>query len=129
MAAVPFVSSTNFILVRRCLTADKYFTPITPNGWTFSIWGLIFTGEALYAIFQLLPSQRNRAYHKDIAGWVMCAFVLQSLWLLCWYGWPGWAPLNFACSICMSALIVFLYWCVLIAPSSGLLMRSGARRL
>ncbi len=69
-----------------CVNADKYFTPITPNGWTFSIWGFIFFGEALYAIFQLLPSQRNRAYHKDIAGWVMCAFVLQSLWLLCWYG-------------------------------------------
>ena len=81
-------SSHYFLLVcqQQLVNADKYFTPITPNGWTFSIWGFIFTGEALYAIFQLLPSQRNRAYHKDIAGWVMCAFVLQSLWLVCWYG-------------------------------------------
>jgi hypothetical protein len=27
--------------------SDRYPTPLTPPGWTFSIWGLIFTSQAV----------------------------------------------------------------------------------
>jgi hypothetical protein len=46
--------------------------------------GLIFTFEAIYIVYQLLPSQRERLFHASIAGWVCIAFVLQSTWLFCW---------------------------------------------
>merc|ERR1712199_122173 len=53
--AVNVVSQTGmFGLPTNADISDAYPTPITPEGWTFSIWGLISVlqgGGVLYAIF------------------------------------------------------------------------------
>jgi hypothetical protein len=57
---------------------------ITPAGYVFSIWGIIYILLAVFVIFQALPSQREEEYTKKI-GWL---FVLSSflniVWLFLW---------------------------------------------
>jgi benzodiazapine receptor len=59
-------------------------TLITPAGYVFSIWGIIYVLLGVFTVFQALPSQKGKAYQKRI-GWF---FVLSSLlnigWLFLW---------------------------------------------
>ncbi|MDX2162133.1 MAG: hypothetical protein SF162_12465 [bacterium] len=57
-------------------------TPVyfLPFGLTFAIWGLIFSSQLVYAVYQALPSQRDRAIHRRIGGWVALNAALTALW-------------------------------------------------
>jgi benzodiazapine receptor len=64
--------------------SDANPTLITPAGYIFSIWGVIYILLGVFIVFQALPSQREKDYQKRI-GWL---FVLSSLaniaWLFLW---------------------------------------------
>jgi benzodiazapine receptor len=85
--------------------SDANPTLITPAGYVFSIWGIIYILLAVFVVFQALPSQRGRDYQKNI-GWL---FVLSSLlnivWLFLWQS----ASLGF------SVVLMFLLLATLIA--------------
>lgn len=54
----------------------------TPAGYTFSIWGLIYTCFLTYAIYQLLPSQRQeRLYDRIIIPFIFIN-ILSIIWQL-----------------------------------------------
>jgi benzodiazapine receptor len=59
-------------------------TLITPAGYVFSIWGIIYILLGIFIVFQVLPSERGKDFQKRI-GWL---FVLSSLlnitWLFLW---------------------------------------------
>jgi len=53
---------------------------LTPNGWAFAIWGAIFLGEGLYAIYQMFPNVRN-SKEANAIGWpYVGSCVAQCLW-------------------------------------------------
>ena len=57
-------------------------TAITPAGWAFSIWGPLFTGSVLYALYQFAPRQRDSALLARI-GWASAgAFLGNAIWAL-----------------------------------------------
>lgn len=59
-----------------------YPTVITPAGFTFSVWGVIYAFIGLYVVYQLLPAQRENPFLKRVA-YLQCAnFGLNSLWLV-----------------------------------------------
>jgi len=64
--------------------SDAYPTLITPAGYVFSIWGVIYILLGVFVVFQALPSEKGKDYQKRI-GWL---FVLSSLlniaWLFLW---------------------------------------------
>ena len=60
----------------------KYPTPITPAGYAFSIWGLIFLGLLVYAVWQLLPAQRDNALPDAIAKPLILASVATAAWVV-----------------------------------------------
>jgi benzodiazapine receptor len=64
--------------------SDANPTLITPAGYVFSIWGIIYILLGVFAVFQARPSQKGKDYLKSI-GWL---FVLSSLlnigWLFLW---------------------------------------------
>ncbi|MCW4054147.1 MAG: hypothetical protein NWE84_04405 [Candidatus Bathyarchaeota archaeon] len=64
--------------------SDSNPTLITPAGYTFAIWGIIYFLLGLFVVFQALPRQREKKYNKQI-GWL---FVLSSIinigWLFLW---------------------------------------------
>ncbi|GAB3351950.1 hypothetical protein [Modestobacter lapidis] len=53
---------------------------VTPAGWAFSIWGLIFAGSLAWAVYQALPAQRDREVHRR-TGWPLAAaFAGNAVW-------------------------------------------------
>ncbi|RAK66632.1 hypothetical protein [Hymenobacter edaphi] len=60
----------------------QYPTLLTPAGWAFSIWGLIFLALALYAVWQLLPAQRRNPLPDAVAVPLMVACVAAALWVV-----------------------------------------------
>ena len=75
----------------------KYQTIVTPFGLSFSIWGVVFIWQAIWIVWQFLPSQRNSEgvvkawYYYPImtvfqAGWTI-SFSYEIMWLalICMY--------------------------------------------
>lgn len=59
----------------------KYQTIITPNGTAFTIWALIFTLQAVFAILQLFPSFGSRpVVQKGVSYWYIVVCVAQCGW-------------------------------------------------
>jgi len=60
--------------------SDAYPTLITPAGYVFAIWGIIYVLLGVFVVFQALPSQKGKGYQKKI-DWL---FVLSSLFNIVW---------------------------------------------
>mmetsp|Transcript_30858 Transcript_30858/g.50979 ORF Transcript_30858/g.50979 Transcript_30858/m.50979 type:complete len:312 (-) Transcript_30858:122-1057(-) len=59
----------------------KYQTLVTPAGWAFAIWGIVFLSQAIFAIAQLLPSMRAIDLVQRGVGWnyvIVC--IAQIAW-------------------------------------------------
>ncbi|CCH56422.1 hypothetical protein BN8_05756 [Fibrisoma limi BUZ 3] len=60
--------------------SDKYHTLITPAGYAFAIWGLIFLGLLAFAVYQALPSQRTNPRFQAIGPWVILNAFCNAIW-------------------------------------------------
>ena len=60
--------------------SDDVETLITPAGWAFAIWGPLFFGSAVYAIWQALPGQRDNALLDAIAWPSVVGLSSQGVW-------------------------------------------------
>ena len=72
----PFAGLTNAAI------SAKYPTLFTPAGYAFSIWGLIFLALVVYAIWQLLPGQRNLSLPDALAKPLILANVATGSWVV-----------------------------------------------
>lgn len=61
-----------------------YPTLITPAGFTFSIWGIIYVLLLVFVVFQLLPRHRKDAFHKQIGYLFGLSSVFNIVWLFLW---------------------------------------------
>ena len=59
--------------------SDNNFTLITPAGYTFAIWGIIYTLLGFFVIYQALPSDKGKTTEK--VGWF---FILSCIANICW---------------------------------------------
>jgi hypothetical protein len=61
--------------------SDKYQTLVTPAGYAFSIWGIIFVSQLIWTIFQLLPAYRSKELVLKGVGYnYVVACLAQILW-------------------------------------------------
>ncbi|BDI60369.1 hypothetical protein MACH05_09290 [Qipengyuania nanhaisediminis] len=60
--------------------SDSVRTLITPSGWAFAIWGPLFVGSAIFAIWQALPKQSDNALLDSIAWPAAIALAAQGVW-------------------------------------------------
>jgi len=65
--------------------SDLYFTLVTPAGYVFSIWGVIYTLLLLFAVFQALPSQREKPFLQQINVLFILSGVFNVAWLFLWH--------------------------------------------
>lgn len=61
---------------------DVYFVPA---GYVFSIWGVIYLGLLAYAIYQVLPGQRENGRLQAIAWPFLLSCVANSTWIFFWH--------------------------------------------
>lgn len=60
----------------------KYPTLLTPAGYAFSIWGLIFLALAVYAVWQLLPAQSKLSLPTALAKPLTLANIATAGWVV-----------------------------------------------
>jgi hypothetical protein len=58
--------------VNTAVVSDSYPNLFTPPGYVFAIWGVIYVLAAVFAAYQLRPSQRSADYLGKI-GWLYLA--------------------------------------------------------
>jgi len=69
-----------FNLPNNTVLSEKYQTLVTPKGWAFSIWGLIFIGEGLFVILQLFKRFRSNDLVTAAGYWFSAACIMQVGW-------------------------------------------------
>ncbi len=60
----------------------RHPTLLTPAGYAFSIWGVIFTGLVVYTGWQLLPARRAAALPRQLNSLLTRAVLLTTAWTL-----------------------------------------------
>ncbi len=70
--------------VNTAQISDSNPTLITPAGYVFSIWGIIYVLLGVFVIFQALPSQKEKEYTKKIGWLFVLSSVLNIVWLFLW---------------------------------------------
>ncbi|MEP6788466.1 MAG: TspO/MBR family protein [Acidobacteriota bacterium] len=64
--------------------SDKYPTVLTPAGYAFTIWSVIYLGMAAFSIYQLLPG--NLARFRPVRSIYIISCVLNCAWIFFWHG-------------------------------------------
>ena len=84
--------------------SDKYATLITPAGYAFSIWSLIYLGLVAFSIFQLLPKNvvRLRAFRSPYI--FSCA--LNCGWLYFWHAEQIVVCFGIIVALCMTLVVI-----------------------
>lgn len=83
--------------------SDGSFTLITPVDWAFSIWGLIYAGLFAFAIYQVLPSQRDNPRFRRASGWI----IINALANILWYPAAYWQTWNSGLSVLLIVLMLY----------------------
>ncbi len=65
--------------------SDRFVVYFVPAGYVFSIWGLIYLGLIAYAVFQVLPAQRENLRLAKIGLLTVVSCAANIAWLVCWH--------------------------------------------
>ena len=65
--------------------SDKYPTFITPAGYAFAIWSLIYLGLIVFSIYQALPSNTENPRFKNIRTLYILNCAANCLWIYLWH--------------------------------------------
>jgi translocator protein len=87
--------------------SDSFKVLFVPAGYVFSIWGVIYLFWLAFAIYQLLPSQRQNPRLRSIGYWFALSGVLNCLWLVFWH--YNVFPLTVAVMLALLAVLIIIY--------------------
>jgi len=65
--------------------SDLYPTLITPAGYTFAIWGVIYTLLLIFSVYQALPRNREQPFLRQISFLFALSGALNIIWLFLWH--------------------------------------------
>jgi hypothetical protein len=101
---VTFAAAPIFRFPDNAELSEKYQTLVTPRGWTFAIWGVIFAAQGIFTITQMLPTYRADPMVKSGVG---CFYFLVCLAQSAWTFTFGYEKI-IASVICMALILIFL---------------------
>jgi benzodiazapine receptor len=64
--------------------SNSYPTLITPAGYVFAIWGIVYVLLGVFLVYQALPSQKDKPFQKQINGLFILISVFNVVWLFFW---------------------------------------------
>ncbi|MCA9740711.1 MAG: tryptophan-rich sensory protein [Deferribacteres bacterium] len=77
--AIPFNGQTTGEI------SDKFDVLFKPAGYVFAIWGAIYLGLLAFAIYQVLPSQRESGLLDKIGWYFILSCLANAVWLYFWH--------------------------------------------
>jgi benzodiazapine receptor len=69
--------------VTPSVISGKYPTLVTPAGYAFSIWSMIYIGLTVFSIYQLLPGNRSR--FNKLRALFITSCLLNCTWIFLWH--------------------------------------------
>ena len=81
---------------------------ITPDGYAFAIWGVIYIGLIAYSIYQALPAQRTDSACQRISLALIGACILQMAWVLAFLLFQFWLSVALMLGIVACLWIAYL---------------------
>ena len=69
--------------VTPAMISAKYPTVLTPAGYAFTIWSLIYLGMIAFSVYQLLPSKHER--FRNIRSLYILSCLLNCAWIFFWH--------------------------------------------
>ena len=64
--------------------SNSYPTLITPAGYVFSIWGIIYILLGVFVVYQALPSQQGKGFQSKISWLFVLSCIANVVWLFLW---------------------------------------------
>ncbi|MBN2554350.1 MAG: hypothetical protein JXA97_00300 [Anaerolineales bacterium] len=65
--------------------SDRFDVFFVPAGYVFSIWGVIYLALGAFAVYQILPSQRENALLDRIGYWFAFSAAANIAWIFLWH--------------------------------------------
>jgi hypothetical protein len=88
--------------------SDSYPTLITPQGFTFSIWSVIYVLLGLFVVYQVLGRNRDKAFNEKISFFFILSCLLNVSWIFLWqYGLFSYSVL-FIFGLLVSLIAIYL---------------------
>jgi hypothetical protein len=86
--------------------SDRYATELTPAGYAFTIWSLIYLGMAAYVVFQALPSKLAHPFASAARIPFVFSCAANSAWLIAWH--YDMIPLSVALMFSLLAILALI---------------------
>ena len=64
--------------------SDKYRTLVTPAGYVFSIWSVIYVLLFVFVAFQALSSQKDKPFQKQVGALFLLSCIFNIVWIFLW---------------------------------------------
>jgi len=97
--------------------SDSFPVLVTPAGYVFSIWGLIYLGLAAYAVWQALPAQATNPRAQALAVPVSIGNLANLSWILLWH--HLWIGTSLVAMLVLLATLVVTYLRLRPQPGTG----------
>jgi hypothetical protein len=65
--------------------SDRFQVYFVPAGYVFSIWGVIYLALLAFAIYQILPAQRENPRLRKIGAWFVLGSLANCAWIFLWH--------------------------------------------
>ena len=62
---VQYLSNSGALGLTNAEVSALFPTSITPSGWAFSIWGIVFMGQLLACVYVFVPSRTENSMVRD----------------------------------------------------------------
>lgn len=94
--------------------SDKYSTVLTPAGYAFSIWTLIYVGQIAFTVYQLLP--RNLARFRSVRLMYLVSCLLNCAWIYFWH--HDQIAVCLALILALLGTLTFIIWRFSVEPAA-----------
>jgi hypothetical protein len=89
--------------------SDRFDVYFVPAGYVFSIWGLIYLALIGFAIYQVLPSQRNDPRLARIDPFFVVSCIANASWIVAWHYEQFALSVLFMLLLLISLIVIYLY--------------------
>ncbi len=79
-----------------------------PANYVFSIWGLIYVGLIVFAVYQVLPAQRENRLVQSIAPWFWLSCLMNMGWLIMFHYGQFVLSTVFMAVLLISLIVIYL---------------------
>lgn len=87
--------------------SNRFPLLITPSGWAFSIWGLIYLLQIGFAVYGFFPSVRTSAVFQKLSPFFLLSAVGNISWIFFWHF--GKFPLSLVAMFVILASLIAIY--------------------